>query len=222
MTRIYKRFAVASISVVAIIGSISPANAFQFFTNRDQWEATLGVPTETLDFGESRGFTGTTVFPNDVSALASVINGIGIAGGTAVGAVYSSGSGSVRGTVSLSLPSPVNALGFDASVGPVNRTLYANFLTEAGTLPLPGPGFASAFSGVISEPGDALITGFSISNISAGTGFFNASNISVPVRVSVPEASSTLGLLVAVGIFSAGSVFFRTQKLQSIQRSSET
>jgi len=92
MARIYQRFAVgvASTTIVAIIGSISKAEAFQFFSDRTQWEAALNAPTKTLDFGEPRLFSGTTVFPNGVSVLANVINGQGSAEGATVGAVYNS------------------------------------------------------------------------------------------------------------------------------------
>lgn len=219
MARIYQRFAVAvaSTTIVAIIGSISKAEAFQLFSDRTQWEAALNAPTKTLDFGEPRLFSGTTVFPNGVSVLANVINGQGSAEGTTVGAVFNTtnpvgGTGSVRGDVIVNLPSAVTALGFDASVGPANRTLVSNFLSEAGqvlerSLFLTTP----AFLGIISEAGDPLLTGLRISSNSPGTGFFNARNISYK-SVSVPEASSTLGILVAFSAFGLGTAFLRRQK----------
>jgi hypothetical protein len=213
MARIYQRFAVAvaTTTIVAIIGSISKAEAFQLFSDRTQWEAALNAPTQTLDFGEPTVFSGTTVFPNGVSVLANVINGQGSAEGATVGAVFNSGSGSVRGDVIVNLPSPVTALAFDASAGPFNTGFFLNFLTKTGFVMAPGGERPGNFAGIISELGDPLITGLSISSRSIGTGFFNVSNISYK-SVSVPEGSSTLGILVAFGTFGLGTAFLRRQK----------
>jgi hypothetical protein len=174
----------------------------------------LNAPTKTLDFGEPRLFSGTTVFPNGVSVRANVINGQGSAEGTRVGAVYNStinpagGTGSVRGTVNVNLPSPVKALGFDA----LDKILVSNFISQAGQVLYQSPYlFPPAFLGIISEAGDPLLTGLRISSNSPGTGFFNARNISYS-SVSVPEASSTLGILVAFGAFGLGTAFLRRQK----------
>ena len=216
MNRIYQKLAVAvaSTTMFAIIGSISRAEAFQLFSDRAQWEAALNAPTKTLDFGEPTVFSGTKVFPNGVSVLANVINGEGSAEGTRVGAVLNlainpaPGTGSVRGDVIVKLPSPVNALGFEA----LDNVRVSNFISEAGRV-LPGSSFLSrlAFSGIISEAGDPLLTGLSFGSNSPGTGFFNVRNISYK-SVSVPEGSSTLGILVAFGTFSLGTAFIRRQK----------
>ncbi len=229
MTRIYKGFAiaVASTSVMAIIGSISPAQAYLFFSDRPSWEAALkadlgDVTAQTLDFGESRSISnsGTTVFPNGVSVSTDVYGGSGIvsAGGTTVGAVHvlNPSSGSVGGRINFTLPSPVNALGYNVSVGPENGSLNTEFILEAGE-PLSPRGnigmgtITPGFVGIISQPSDPLISGFNITNLHLGTGFFNASNITI---AKVPEASSTLGLLMAVGTFAARSVFLHRQKQQ--------
>lgn len=216
MNRIYQKLAVAvaSTTIFAIIGSISRAEAFQLFSDRAQWEAALNAPTQTLNFGEPRLFSGTTVFPNGVSVSTNVVNGQGSAEGTKVGAVLdlainpASGTGSVRGTVNVNLPSPVTALGFDA----LDKVLFSNFLSEAGQVLSPSPSlFPPAFLGIISEAGDPLLTGLSFGSNSPGTGFFNVRNISYK-SVSVPEGSSTLGILVAFGTFSLGTAFLRRQK----------
>jgi len=226
MVRINKGFAiaVASISVMAIIGSISPAQAYLFFSDRPSWEAALkadlgDVTPQTLDFGESKSISGTTVLSNgiSVSPIEFSDGSLITAGGTTVGAVRLAGSssGSVRGLLQFKLPSPVNALGYDVSVGPVNGFLETAFIPEAGTLFTPqGLGIGTitpGFTGVISQPGDPLISGFDIANRSAGTGFFNTSNITI---AKVPEASSTLGLLMAVSTFAARSLFLHRQKQQ--------
>ncbi len=203
--------AFASIPVVAIIASTTPANAFQLFTDRDEWKAALSTPTETLDFGESRSFSDTTIFSNDVSVTPNLFNGVGTSSGSTIGAFFAGGGGSVRGNITVNLPNNVNALGFDVSVGPVNLILYASFITEEGFLREPGLLRSSAFTGIISEPDDPSIAGFFISSNSAGTGFFNASNISIPVAVSVPETSPILGLFIMAGTFF-NSFFFKTIK----------
>jgi len=106
-------------------------------------------------------------------------------------------------------------LGYDVSVGPLNGSLETAFIPEAG-VPFTPQGLGMniihpGFTGVISQPGDPLISGFNIANSHYGTGFFNASNITI---AKVPEASSTLGLLMAVGTFAARSVFLHRQKQQ--------
>jgi hypothetical protein len=217
MARIYQRFAVAvaTTTIVAIIGSISKAEAFQLFSDRAQWEAALTTPSKTLDFGELTVFSGTKVFPNGVSVRANVVNGQASVEGTRVGAVYNTtnpagGTGSVRGTVNVNLPSPVKALGFDA----LDKILVSNFISEAGRVLYQSPYlYPPAFFGIISEAGDPLLTGLSIESNSPGTGFFNVRNISYK-SVSVPEASSTLGILVAFGTFGLGTAFLRRQKQQ--------
>jgi hypothetical protein len=215
MNRIYQRFAVAvaSTTIVAIIGSISKAEAFQLFSDRAEWEAALNAPTKTLDFGEPTVFSGTKVFPNGVSVSANVVNGQASVEGTRVGAVYNTtnpapGTGSVRGDVIVKLPSGVTALGFEA----LNNVRVSNFLSEAGQVLSPSPTvFSLDFLGIISEAGDPLLTGLSIGSNSPGTGFFNARNISYK-SVSVPEGSSTLGILAAFGAFGVGTAFLRRQK----------
>ncbi|MUH01504.1 hypothetical protein F7734_58295 [Scytonema sp. UIC 10036] len=154
-----------------------------------------------------------------MSATVNVINGTGSASDTTIGAIFVPPvmpPGSVRGSVNVSLPSAVNALGFDASVGPVNRGIFTNFISETDSLGRPELLVTPAFTGVIADPGDPLLTGFTISSNSAGTGFFNASNISVPVRTSVPESSSINSLLVAVVTFGLGTVFFHKQKQRKL------
>lgn len=76
MVRIYQRFAVAvaSTTIVAIIGSISKAEAFEFECDRTQWQAALTTLSKTLDFGEPRLFSGTTVFSNGVSVISAFIS----------------------------------------------------------------------------------------------------------------------------------------------------
>ena len=136
MARIYQRFAVAvaSTTIVAIIGSISKAEAFQFFSDRTQWEAALNAATTTLDFGERRLLTAEpTVFPNGASASVNVINGQGFAEGTTVGATFLPGGPAVSGTIDVRLPSGVNALAFDGTAGPYGIYSSADFITETGS-----------------------------------------------------------------------------------------
>jgi hypothetical protein len=222
MNRIYQRFAiaVASTTIFAIISSISRAEAFQFFSDRTSWEAALNAPTKTLDFGERRLVSGTTVFPNGASASVNVYDGQGFAEGTTVGAISFPG-GPVGGTIDVRLPSGVNALAFDGSAGPYGIYSSADFITETGFLPgrpVQIPGFNAPnyreFFGVISEQNDPLLTGLRLTSTRIQVGFFNASNISYPSvkSVSVPEGSSTLGILVAFGTFGLSTAFLRRQK----------
>lgn len=216
MNRIYQKLAVAvaSTTMFAIIGSISKAEAFQLFSDRTQWEAALNAPTKTLDFGEPTVFSGTKVFPNGVSVSTNVNNNNnkGFAEGTTVG--LRSSAGSVRDRISVKLPSLVRAVGFDAMVT-AYPTEYGSvrpgFISEAGGIVPPGSPLSSGFYGIISEAGDALLTGFSLGSYSPATPQFNAKNISYK-SVSVPEGSSTLGILVAFGAFGLGTAFIRRQK----------
>ncbi|MGI8502342.1 MAG: hypothetical protein ACR2LR_14580 [Hassallia sp.] len=215
MNRIYQRFAVAvaSTTILAIIGSISKAEAFQFFSDRTQWQAALNAPTKTLDFGERRLLSESTVFPNGVSASVNVINGQGFAEGTTVGATFTNSGIAVAGTIDVRLPSGVNALGLDASAGPFAAFNSLAFITETGSFSrfqVPSP---TNFYGVISEQNDSLLTGFRITSMRTQVGFFNARNISYP-SISVPEGSSTLSILVSFGTFGLGTAFLRRQKQQ--------
>jgi hypothetical protein len=109
------------------------------------------------------------------------------------------------------LPSRVNALGLDASAGPFAAFNSLDFITETGLFSrfqVPSP---TNFYGVISEQNDSLLTGFRITSNRIQVGFFNASNISYK-SVSVPEGSSTLGILVAFGTFGLSTAFLRRQK----------
>ena len=227
MAGIYQRFAVAvaTTTIVAIIGSISKAEAFQLFTDRTQWEAALNAPTKTLDFGEYKVFSEPTVLPNGVSASVSVgTNGQLFAEGTKVGAISDAVlgipgpiGGSVRGFVDVKLPSAVKALGFDAHGGAFTGSSFSpvipRFLSNNRIIAIEPGGsiLPSGFYGIISQSGDPLITGLSLGSNSAGTPKFYAQNITFS-SVSVPEGSSTLGILVAFGTFGLGTAFLRRQK----------
>ncbi|MEC4819249.1 MAG: hypothetical protein SAK29_39155 [Scytonema sp. PMC 1069.18] len=212
MARNYQNFTIAfaSATLVAIFGNISSAKAFQFFFDRTEWETVLPTQPRIFDFGEPRILSSeTTVFPNGVSASAGVSRGLGTVEGTAFN-FFSTQVGSVGVNLNVDLPSGVSALGFDADVGPINRNLFVQFQSEDGESL--GPGVRPApFFGIISEPDDPLITGFSVDSLSPETGFVTVRNISS--SITIPESSCILGLL---AVSTLGATLFESRKRDSV------
>lgn len=198
----------ASAAVLAIVGSVSKAQAYQYFSDRNQWEAALSSTPTTYNFGADRVVSSespspTTVFPNGIS-IGGSRGGLQVEGGGSTLTYFSTGDQFEPG-VDLTLPSAVTALGLNISstyfFGRVTTNhFYGGFTTQTSAFIRHGFLLDNSFFGVISNPGDPLITGFDASYYDPYIESVSIGNISSVPSTPVPEPTTVAGLLAFAGV----------------------
>lgn len=212
---------VITTSALIAINTPDAANAFQTFSNRQEWEAALTVSPITFDFSDVAGepVPSGTVLTNglSVSYRESTAGSSGFTGsvtdrGTGLSFVRSASPTNLD--LDLSFPFPVEGIGFDlSSFGSSISGQFAIFVPEIpATIPINSDDFfqSPTFFGFLSDPGTPVSTvSVECASLScAGIGQVNVENIA-----AVPEPSSVLGTL-TLGFL--GSVVFLKQRKKTL------
>jgi len=213
MLDVIKKLSLGTTLALIAISTADVANAFQTFSDRQQWEAALSGSTTTFDFSDVAGnpIPSGTQLPNGLSVNynETTDGSQGFSGfATETGLSFNRGSQPTTLSLNLGLPSPVEAVGFDLSgSGPFGNDWRVSIPNTDSRSLLIGSGFF----GFIADPGisfeNFILDCGPLSCV--GTANKTVSNISVfSETTSVPEPSLTL----ALGTFLAAGLLLKSQQ----------
>lgn len=204
-SNLLRRLTITSIGgMIGIIGIQTTAQAYQFFTDRNDWNTAViqsTIVTETFDYIPP----GTTIPPGTVflSGL-EYLNGSGTGDLQTVGTIIDTELDvcnffPVCGA-DFALPTPVEALGFDFSTSG-GQTLSVEGVDSFGEQFL-GSGDSSGFFGVVAEAGDNLIQNFTTfgGSLTGGTNLIDNVSTANADTMPIPEPSTLLGLTTILGM----------------------
>ena len=198
-----QKLAIAGVaSAIGTIGLQTTAQAYQFFTDRNDWNAAViqsTIVTETFDYISP----GTIISPGTVflSGL-QYLNGSGTGDISTVGSItdteldvcnFFPGCGA-----DFALPTPVEAFGFDFSTSG-GQIFNVEGVDSFGNQ-FVGGGSSSGFFGVVAEASDNLIQNFITSGFSTTGGTNLIDNVSTAEAQPTPEPGTILGLLAVGGL----------------------